>query len=149
MDLTNPLPPSNFMAMAIPDDYNFMAMMGQQAEQVQEEYVESQKRPVAIPKHARSPYTRTACFTCREKHQKCEGQRPVCLNCLNKGLDCVYRQDRKKRTPLSREEMVDNALVQEKERLTEELEGWKRKYMALKKLLGPCKFSVQSNNFFR
>lgn len=48
-----------------------------------------------VPK--RRPYTRLACFNCRDKHQKCDGQKPACFNCLSKGLECHYREERNKR----------------------------------------------------
>lgn len=146
----NQLPPGLLATMAIPEQdaghqiqyTNPQAYppVGDSTSQEDDENLGGKyKRTTTNGNLKRSPYTRLACFTCREKHQKCEGQRPVCLNCQTKGLQCVYREDRKKK----REES-DFSLMDEKVRLTEELEQWKRKYSQLKKFVDE---SVLSNMF--
>lgn len=77
----------------------------------------------------RRPYTRLACFTCKEKHQKCDGGRP-CSNCTNKGVECRYRQERNRRRD------GDGDIREEIQQLHTKVEQWKNKYLALKKFVG-------------
>lgn len=38
-----------------------------------------------------------ACVPCRERHRKCEGQRPICSQCQTNGSECFYKQSRRGR----------------------------------------------------
>jgi len=77
----------------------------------------------------RTPYTRLACQYCKEKHQKCDGNKPACMNCIKKNLECNYRQERnsiaqKRSAPLPPQEEVDY--------LRSKLFLWKRRYTQLR-----------------
>eukprot|EP01127_Copromyxa_protea_P006418 TRINITY_DN1627_c0_g1_i2.p1 TRINITY_DN1627_c0_g1~~TRINITY_DN1627_c0_g1_i2.p1 ORF type:complete len:203 (+),score=14.29 TRINITY_DN1627_c0_g1_i2:92-700(+) len=87
----------------------------------------------AVPK--RRPYTRLACFNCRDKHQKCDGQRPVCFNCLSKGLECNYREERNKRRDVDGGNEENNAL-------RAEVEFWQTKYMELKRFVDETLYHI-------
>ncbi|KAJ3548888.1 hypothetical protein NM208_g790 [Fusarium decemcellulare] len=39
---------------------------------------------------ARSKYTLRACQECRRRRAKCDGHKPSCSRCLDRGLDCVF-----------------------------------------------------------
>lgn len=34
----------------------------------------------------------TACDECRRRKTKCDGDKPICVNCKKKGIDCVYHE---------------------------------------------------------
>jgi hypothetical protein len=97
-----------------------------------------QKTDSTVPK--RRPYTRLACFNCRDKHQKCDGQRPACFNCMSKGLECQYREERNKRrcvVYVTRVTSRDNDQGSEEiQSLRSEVEFWQAKYMELKRFVG-------------
>ncbi|UPL02491.1 hypothetical protein LCI18_013425 [Fusarium solani-melongenae] len=38
----------------------------------------------------RPPATKTACWGCRKRKAKCDGQRPACANCIKSTRECVY-----------------------------------------------------------
>ncbi|KAI8713027.1 Zn(2)-C6 fungal-type domain-containing protein [Fusarium sp. LHS14.1] len=38
----------------------------------------------------RPPTTKTACWACRKRKAKCDGQRPACANCIKSTRECVY-----------------------------------------------------------
>ncbi|KAJ4318504.1 hypothetical protein N0V84_006830 [Fusarium piperis] len=38
----------------------------------------------------RPPTTKTACWSCRKRKAKCDGQRPACANCVKSDRECVY-----------------------------------------------------------
>ncbi|KAF5023169.1 hypothetical protein F66182_4773 [Fusarium sp. NRRL 66182] len=38
----------------------------------------------------RRPKIRTACFKCRQRKVKCNGQRPACATCVQRAVDCEY-----------------------------------------------------------
>ncbi|EEU34276.1 uncharacterized protein NECHADRAFT_50387 [Fusarium vanettenii 77-13-4] len=38
----------------------------------------------------RPPATKTACWACRKRKAKCDGQRPACANCIKSTRECVY-----------------------------------------------------------
>ncbi|RTE82764.1 hypothetical protein BHE90_002673 [Fusarium euwallaceae] len=38
----------------------------------------------------RPPPTKTACWGCRKRKAKCDGQRPACANCIKSTRECVY-----------------------------------------------------------
>ncbi|WAO94732.1 Zn(2)-C6 fungal-type domain-containing protein [Fusarium falciforme] len=38
----------------------------------------------------RLPATKTACWGCRKRKAKCDGQRPACANCIKSTRECVY-----------------------------------------------------------
>eukprot|EP01126_Amoeba_proteus_P006725 TRINITY_DN12359_c0_g1_i1.p1 TRINITY_DN12359_c0_g1~~TRINITY_DN12359_c0_g1_i1.p1 ORF type:complete len:309 (-),score=67.66 TRINITY_DN12359_c0_g1_i1:132-1001(-) len=91
-----------------------------------------------VPKEKRRPYTRMACFNCREKHQKCDGQKPACTNCFTKGHDCRYREERNKKR-------IDGGNVQEEiYALRTELEHWRQKYFELKQIVDETFFPMSS-----
>ncbi|KAK4118345.1 hypothetical protein N657DRAFT_667222 [Parathielavia appendiculata] len=48
--------------------------------------------PDAPPKKIRSRAT-TACSTCRARRTRCDGRRPVCGFCSNRGLECHYEHN--------------------------------------------------------
>lgn len=100
------------------------------------------KARTSVPK--RSPYTRLACFSCRDKHQKCDGGQPVCYNCMSKGLECRYREERNKRkcvqklceSVLTCSRDTDGSSPAEIENLRAQIELWKQKYFDLKRFVG-------------
>lgn len=81
----------------------------------------------------RRPYTRLACFTCKEKHQKCDGGSP-CSNCSSKGVECRYRLERNRRRD-------EGDIRDEIDQLHIKIEQWKTKYLMLKKFVGLLKSS--------
>jgi len=76
----------------------------------------------------RRPYTRLACFSCKEKHQKCDGSQP-CINCSSKGLECRYREERNRRRD------KDSDLHEEITELQAQVDQWKDRYLTLKKFV--------------
>jgi hypothetical protein len=76
----------------------------------------------------RTPYTRLACFHCKEKHQKCDGSKPACKNCIRKNLECSYRPERNSLTK-KRDEIPTQ---DDMEYLMHKLNVWKKRYSELK-----------------
>eukprot|EP01127_Copromyxa_protea_P012877 TRINITY_DN3390_c0_g1_i1.p1 TRINITY_DN3390_c0_g1~~TRINITY_DN3390_c0_g1_i1.p1 ORF type:complete len:240 (-),score=29.26 TRINITY_DN3390_c0_g1_i1:58-732(-) len=100
-----------------------------------EETEPPRKKPRVAAAPKRSPYTRLACFNCRDKHQKCDGQTPVCFNCMSKGLDCQYREERNKR----KDDFSSNAELQA---LRGQVDLWKQKYFDLKRFVDETLYHI-------
>jgi hypothetical protein len=41
---------------------------------------------------------RKACQPCRERKRKCSGDQPICRQCEEEGVDCVYRESKRQQT---------------------------------------------------
>ncbi|KAL3468849.1 fungal-specific transcription factor domain-containing protein [Aspergillus californicus] len=59
--------------------------------------------PGRCPKAARSPYTVKACQECRRRRAKCDGAKPSCTRCLDRGSECKFtpRDDSRGTAPKS------------------------------------------------
>lgn len=77
----------------------------------------------------RRPYTHLACTQCKEKHQKCDGQKPVCSTCSMKQIECTYRPERNKKRD------GESASQEEVAYLRSEIYQWKERYEQLKKFV--------------
>eukprot|EP01127_Copromyxa_protea_P014624 TRINITY_DN4112_c0_g1_i1.p1 TRINITY_DN4112_c0_g1~~TRINITY_DN4112_c0_g1_i1.p1 ORF type:complete len:315 (+),score=27.00 TRINITY_DN4112_c0_g1_i1:77-1021(+) len=84
----------------------------------------------------RRPYTHLACTQCKEKHQKCDGQKPVCSTCSVKQIECTYRPERNKKR-----EGQDSS-QEEAAYLRAEIMMWKDKYDQLKKFVDENLFPI-------
>eukprot|EP01124_Arcella_intermedia_P001692 TRINITY_DN10924_c0_g1_i2.p1 TRINITY_DN10924_c0_g1~~TRINITY_DN10924_c0_g1_i2.p1 ORF type:complete len:305 (-),score=47.03 TRINITY_DN10924_c0_g1_i2:55-969(-) len=79
----------------------------------------------------RTPYTKMACFYCKEKHQKCDGQKPTCTTCLRKNLQCNYRPERNANSVKKKDQSFE-VYDDEGTHLREKAARWKKRYLELR-----------------
>ncbi|UPX12063.1 uncharacterized protein EKO05_0002639 [Ascochyta rabiei] len=52
--------------------------------------IPTSNEPAESPVNARPKRSRTGCLTCRNRRRKCDERKPICQNCMSKGLECRY-----------------------------------------------------------